>query len=178
MKKRLKVEVNSEIKEVLRSKSISLHDGIGYLICLHFGVNPSYIPEDLKRKVLASGIISKDYSSNTFIWKIGLFEETQTGFEWISDWMDLFKAVNPDRRGAKSQVLKRMKTFFANNPTIRKEDVFEATKYYLGSLNDPRYCKSAHKFIREQDGTSLLLDHIERIYDLRESTDKFNENVI
>ena len=92
-----------------------------------------------------------------------MFEETESGFEWISDWMDLFKNVNPERRGVKADVLRRMKKFFVNNPSIRKEQVLEATKMYLKTVDNPTYCKKSHKFIYEQDGSSMLLDFVERI---------------
>lgn len=153
--------VNSAIKNILSTNKIPLHDGLSVLLCLYYGVEPSYIPLELERKVLATGIVSKDYSDGTIDWRFSLFEETETGFEWISDWMDLFKNANPDRRGTKSFVLTRMKKFFANNPSVRKEEIFSATNAYLKTLGNPLYCKKSHKFIYEQDGSSMLLDYIE-----------------
>lgn len=178
MSKRMKLEVNSEIKEILFKNAIPVQDGVSYLVNLYYELEPSYIPDELKRKILAINIVSKDYSSGLMVWKVNLFEETETGFEWISEWMDLFKKVNPDRRGVKSDVLKRMKKFFINNPSIRKDDIFAATEYYLGSLGDPKYCKKSHKFIYEIDGTSLLLDHLSKVEENKEFTEKYNKNVI
>ena len=88
MSKKIALEVNSEIKNLLKEKSISIHDGVGYLLMLYYGISPSYIPEQLEKKVLAAGIVTKDYSSDTIKWLLPLFEEQETGFEWIGEWMD------------------------------------------------------------------------------------------
>ena len=162
-KKQLILEINSEIRQIFTSKNIPIHDGVAYLLCLYYGVIPSFIPEELKRRVLATNILTKDYSDDTIKWNISLFEEQETGFEWISEWMDLFKEKNPERRGVKADVLRRMKKFFINNPSIRKEEIFKATKNYLNSVSDPIYVKKSHKFIYEQDGTSMLKDYLESL---------------
>lgn len=162
-RKRITLDFNNEIRELLVNNSIPIHDGLSYLLCLYYGTDPSYMPKELERKVLACGIVSKDYSSDTIVWKVSLFEETETGFEWVSEWMDLFKAKNPERRGTKADAVRRMKKFFVNNPSIRKDDVFEATKNYLRTVDNPMYCKKSHKFIYEIDGSSMLLDYVERM---------------
>ena len=160
MSKRITLNINSQVENLLRDHKIPIHDGVAYLICLYYGIKPSYLPEGLERKVLATKIVSIDYTSDVIQWNESLFEETETGFEWISEWMDLFKRVNPERRGTKADVIRRMKKFFVNNPAIRKEDVFAATNKYLLSVSSPVYCKKSHKFIYEIDGTSMLLDFV------------------
>lgn len=172
------LKVNSEIKEKLKSKSIPINDGLAYLVCLYYNIEPSYVPDILKKKILASGIVTQDYISDTIEWRVPLFEETETGFEWISEWMDLFKKVNPDRRGIRADVLRRMKKFFANNPSIRKDDVFKATEMYLKGIEDPRYCKKSHKFIYEIDGSSMLLDYVESYEERIEKEEKYKEDII
>lgn len=162
-RKKITLNFNSEIRELFVNNSISVHDGLSYLLCLYYGTDPSYIPKELERKVLATNIVTKDYENDEIKWNISLFEETESGFEWISDWMDLFKNINPERRGVKADVLRRMKKFFVNNPSIRKEQVFEATNMYLKTVDNPTYCKKSHKFIYELDGSSMLLDYVERI---------------
>jgi|SRR6187402_71683 len=169
---------NSEIKEALSRNSIAIHDGLGYLLSLHHGVDPSYIPMELQRKVLAAKIISKDYANDEIKWLMPLFEETESGFEWISEWMDLFKAINPERRGVKADALRRMKKFFVNNPSVRKTDVFDATNLYLSTVTNPMYCKKSHKFIYEQDGTSMLLDFVEQKQDKKSGNIHLNDDII
>jgi len=160
MSNKIKAEFNPVIKEILTSSNILLNDGLTYLLAIHFGTNPSYIPEELKRKVLATNILTKDYSNGEVKWKVPLFDGQDIGFEWIVDFMNLFSEVNPTRRGTKSLVLTRMKKFFVNNPSIRSQDVMEATKLYIKNVNDPKYIKMSHKFIYEQGG-SMLEDWIE-----------------
>lgn len=162
-KKQLVVEINPEIRQILTQKAIPIHDGVAFLLCLYYGVTPSFIPEELERRVLSSNILTKDYSDDTIKWNKSLFEEQETGFEWISDWMDLFKVRNPERRGIKADVLRRMKKFFVNNPAVRKDEVFKATENYLSSVSDSLYVKKSHKFIYEQDGSSMLKDYIDNL---------------
>lgn len=169
---------NSEIRRIFREKNISIHDGLTYLLSLYYGTSPSYIPETLERRVLACGIVNKNYESNEIEWRVPLFEEQEVGFEWIGEWMDLFKTVNPERRGTKKYVLSRMKKFFVNNPAIRKDDIFEATKLYLKGVSDPRYCKKSHKFIYEQDGSSMLNDYVENLKRRQESNFGYMDDVI
>ncbi len=175
---RITLEINSEIKDIFTRKGISIHDGIAYLMCLYYGISPSYIPSELERKVLACGIVTKDYDADETVWKVPLFEEQETGFEWIGEWMDLFKMINPERRGAKRYVLTRMKRFFVNNPSIRKEDVFAATNLYLNSVDNPKYCKKSHKFIYEQDGSSMLQDYVEQAKRKKEINHRYTDDII
>lgn len=176
MSKRITLNFNSKIGTLLADYKIPVHDGLAYLICLHYGISPSYFPEGLERKVLATRIVSIDYTNGVIKWNEALFEETETGFEWIKEWMDLFGKINPDRRGTKADVLRRMKKFFINNPAVRKEDVFAATHKYLLSVTNPVYCKKSHKFISEIDGSSMLLEYVEQTKSAI-STD-FNDDVI
>lgn len=175
---KMKVIINEGVKNLLREKGISIQDGIAYLICLYYGVSPSYIPKDLVRRVLALPIVTIDYTTDTIEWKIPLFEEQEIGFEWVVEWMNLFKKVNVERRGVKRDVLTRMKKFFANNPSVRKDDVFSATKLYLKRITDPIYCKKSHKFIYEADGTSMLLDYVEQAKRKDTNEHKYKNDII
>ena len=162
-KNQIILNFNSEIRSILSAQHIPIHDGLAYLMCIHYGISPSFIPEELERKVLACRIVGKDYTNEEYKWHIPLFEETETGFEWIGEWMDMFKKVNPERRGVKADVLRRMKKFFVNNPAVRKDEVIAATQEYLDSISNGTYCKKSHKFIYEIDGSSMLLDYVLRI---------------
>ena len=92
--------------------------------------------------------------------------------------MDLFKAKNPERRGVKADVLRRMKKFFVNNPSIRKDEVFQATENYLKSVSEAIYVKKSHKFIYEQDGTSMLKDYVDGLSKAQEVKRADLEDVI
>ena len=171
----MELTINSEIKSILQERHLPINDSVGFLICLYYKIKPSYIPKELQRKIFSTKIIDKNYETDEIIWKVSLFEETETGFEWIKDWMDMFGRVNPDRRGVKTDVLRRMKKFFSNNPSIRTDDVIRATEFYIRGVSDSKYLKKSHKFIYEQDGTSMLLEYVER---LKERVQTIQENVI
>lgn len=177
-RRKITLNFNSEIRDILIKNSISIHDGLSYLLCLYYGTDPTFIPEILESKVLATRIVTKDYITGEIKWNINLFEETESGFEWISEWMDLFKQVNPNRRGTKGDVLKRMKKFFVNNPSIRKDQVFDATKTYLKTVDNATYCKTSHKFIYEMDGSSMLLSYVESIPDVQKLIKIQNDDII
>ena len=82
---------NPEISKILRDKNIPVNDGIAYLVILYYQIECNFIPPILESRILSSGIVTVDYTSNTVVWKVPLFGEEENGFEWISDWMDLFK---------------------------------------------------------------------------------------
>jgi len=178
MRKKITLEFNSEIRVRFDKHKIPIHDGLSYLLCLHFGTEPSYIPIELERKVLSTNIVTKDYSTGELKLNVALFEESENGFEWISEWMDLFKNVNPERKGVKADVLRRMKIFFTNNPSVRKQDVMEATQHYLNTLSSPMYCKKSHKFIQEQDGSSMLLDYVDNLQAIKAQEEANKADII
>lgn len=161
---------NPVLIEVLKDNNLPINDSLAVLTLMHFNLKPSFLDKLLVAQILSIGIVTMDYSSKTFEWKYGLFEDTQTGYEWVTEWMDLFKAVNPDRRGSKPAVVKRMKEFFVTYPKYRVDDIMRATKSYLSSVTDPRYCKTSQKFIKEQDGSSMLLEQLEKIQESRVRT--------
>lgn len=177
--KHVKLEVNSRIKEILNNCNISIHDGLSYLLCLYYELEPSFIPNEIIRRISASGIVEKDLKTGNFKWNVDLFEESDDNLEWIGEWMDLFKEKNPERRGTRSLAIKRMKSFYMNNPFISKAEVFEATKMYLQGVSQPKYCKKSHKFIKEQDGSSMLKEYIDILRERNETEEEYNrKNVI
>jgi len=177
--KKLKLEINPEIKEIFKRFNIPIQDGICYLLSLYYDMDPSYIPEGLKRKILTAGIIKIDYTSQSIVWEVDLFEQSQKDFEWIGEWMDLFKEINPERRGVKSDVVKRMKKFSLNNPFTSVEDIMDATKLYLKGVTEAKYCKKSSKFIYEIDGTSMLSEYLELLKKNKEAAKKdYDTNVI
>lgn len=156
------IEINPRIIEILRERRLPMDDALGVLVMMHHGIKPSYLPADIVSKVLAAGIAKLDPITRTFDWTYSLYDGENIAYDWVKEWMDLFKAVNPERRGTKASVVKRMKELFANNPQYNVNDVMSATRRYLQSVTNPQYCKTSHKFIKEQDGSSMLLEQLER----------------
>lgn len=162
------MQINDQVKKALEEFSVPLKDGIPYLICLYFGYEPSYIPDMLKQKVNATGIVIID-AKGTLQWRVPLFEGQETAFGWVqTEYVPLFSEANPKKGGKVREATARMKKFFANNPEIRKEDIIAATKLYL--LNsDPRFIRFPHFFIEKGKG-------VDRISDLEDWLDKYKAN--
>lgn len=164
--------VNEEIKSFLKENRMNYDDSVTYLLCVYYGLKPSFIPDFVKAKVHALNIISQD-SCGGIKFNIPLFKGQETAFEWVKkEYIPLFKAANPDKGGNIKESTIRMKKFFAHNPEIRKDDVLKATKFYIFNT-DNRYLKDPHYFIEKGVGTSKtsgLLDWIERYREYEDST--------
>jgi len=117
-------------------------------------------------------IFNRDTKTNEVKWLVPLFGDDDKGLEWVTEWMNLFKEVNPERRGSKKDVIDRFDRFFKQYPLFTKNEIFNATKYYLNGLRDPQYCKKSHKFIYDIEG-SMLLDHLEVLQKSQEANNLF-----
>jgi hypothetical protein len=166
------VTLNSEILEVLREYRVDKEEAKLYLLGIYFNIDTESISEITKKQVNALGIVERRYgenpsSPNTMVWKVPLFnEEKDEAFAWIIAYQDLFKNINPERKGTKAAVMMRMKKFFAENPEVRKDDIKAATLAYLSTVTDPQYLKSAHKFIYDGTGfnkVSMLGQYVEQV---------------
>jgi len=152
------VSINTEIIKALRQYRINIDEAKLYLLGIYFDVDTQYINEKTRKQVNALNILERDYSTNEnkIRWRVPLFnEEKSDAFDWIDQWMDRFKRINPHRRGTRTSVMSRMKKFFSAHPEVRVEDVFKATEEYFKTVQDPQYLKSSHKFIYEGSGFNL-----------------------
>jgi hypothetical protein len=162
------MEINPEIKKVLKefSKTIHYDDALGYLLAIYFNHRPTYIPDAVRLKVNATGIVEFDDKSKEYKWRVPLFKGAETAFEWVkTEYVSLFKEVNSERGGKAREATARMKKFFAANPHRRKEEIIEATKMYLMNT-DSKYVMFPHYFIEKGTGankTYTLLDWLEKL---------------
>jgi len=160
------MEINEKVLEVFKEFNIRQSDGICYLISLYYGYSPTYIPDSLKMKVNATGIVEQ---SNTGIkWNVPLVAGQEVAFNWVkTEYVPLFKEANPGKGGKITDSIKRMKKFFSKNPEVRKDDVINATKIYLKNT-DPKYIRMCHYFIYKGVG-------VKETSDLAEWVEKHNE---
>lgn len=164
------MKLNKNVTKLLANSGIR-QEGVLYLLALYFELDVNCISKVIQKRVNLLKIVQRDYDGDDFTlkWNEPLFDgekPTQTHWEWVDDWRNLFKQVNPERDGTKKYCITRMKKFFSKFPNYRQEDVMIATKAYLGSVSSPQYCKKAHKFIFEGAGVneySLLLEWCERM---------------
>lgn len=161
------MEINEKVKKILQEFHIPLNDGIPYLIGLYYGYEPTYIPDALKLKVNRTNIVTVDEKTKKggLQWNIELFSGQETNFDWVKNWMELFREKNKTRVFSLSSCKKRMKKFFATYPQYRKDDVIGATEMYLRNLEDKNYMITPHYFIEKGSGatkTEPLLDWCEK----------------
>jgi hypothetical protein len=149
------MQINPKIKEVLSEYNLDYRDSLAYLLSIYFDCKPSYTPPLLVQKLNVTNILG--IVDQKLHWNVPLFIGTlqiEDKWEWITEWMQGFSNKNPERRGTKSTAITRMKTFFANNPDVRKDDIISATDLYLRNT-DPRFIHKSHKFIYDGIGKNL-----------------------
>lgn len=157
------MEINNKILESLDSLGIKRDDGICYLLALHYGYEPSYIPVEIKAKINTLRIY--EMNKGILSWRLPLFEGQEVAFGWVkTEYVELFREANPQKGGKVREATSRMKKLFAHNPDIRKEDVLGAVKMYIRNT-DSNYIREPHYFIEKGVGvqkTQDILDWIEK----------------
>lgn len=155
------MEINEEVLEILKEFKVFPADGICYLISLFHGYNPTYIPEEIRKKVNMSGIVVNN--NGNLHWNVPLYNNQMTGFDWVTkEYIPLFEDANSDKRGSKASAISRMKKLFAKYPDIRKDEVLGATNMYI--LNtDSKYIRMSHYFIEKGAGAAKTMDILDWI---------------
>ena len=156
------MKINQDIKDTLKEGGVNMGEGLLYLLGIYHGLEKQaeLISEKVQKSVNVLKIVERDYDNGTVQWNIPLYEGEQTDFDWVVEWHKPFGQLNRERKSVAKDCIKRMKQFFADNPDVRKEEVFKARYYYLNSVENPKYLKKDIKFIYEgagKDKTSMLL---------------------
>ena len=152
--------INSLLKPILQDYNIPFGEGILCLIIIYYNLPLSPATEALfdpiMHQINISKIVERDYSSGSIKWNISLYSGENTEWEWINlEYRELFKAVNKERAGSSASCLAKMKEFFKSHPEVRKDDVINAAKAYIKSVDDPQYLQGADYFIVKDKGKSL-----------------------
>ena len=172
------MNINSEIKKLLREHNIDYTKGMLVLLSLYFELPTDTeldnILHDTMTQINVIKIVDKNLNNGTIVWNVPLFEEDkkkQSEWQWVLDeYRPLFTSVARDRGGSPSGCIKRMKAFFASHPEVRKEDVLEAARAYIRATSNPKYLQSADYFIvkgKGADTTSRLEQYLEIIMENR-----------
>lgn len=166
------MKVNPEVFKLLQEYDIDVNESILYLLSLYHNIESECISEKTLRAVNNIGIVERDYKTNTLTWHVGLYEgqNTDSVWEWVNQYRDLFTAKNKERSGSKKTCVQRMKMFFAENPHVRKEDVLEATEMYLRTV-EPQFVKTAERFIYDGQGNykmSMLTNWVEKVLEKKD----------
>lgn len=164
------MKINSDINKKLFDYKIPYGDGVLYLLSVYYDLKESFIPDILKKKVHASNIFEYN-SKEGVIWRIPLFEDMSTHFDWVKDFRILFATKNRERAGDLSACTKRMKKYFSTNPDVRKDEVMEAAELYLKNC-EAQFVMKSHNFIYDDKEISELSNWIEQVREIRENEEK------
>lgn len=163
------MKINKKIYAIFTELGIPRKEGITYLLSLYFDTLPDYIPDKLKMQVNATNIINWDKTGLN--WKVKLFEDQETNFKWVKEeYIALFKKYSDNTAGFANESVARMKKIFSENPDIRKDEILEATEYYLKNTNS-KFIMFPHYFLikgRGADKTSTIMTYIEIIREDKE----------
>ena len=163
--------VNPEIITILDNCKINREDALTYLLALYNKLNPSYIPENLKRQIYANGIINRGTESGTVIWLVPLFKESDkptVNTDWVTnEYREMFRQIRIDAGGNKDSCIEKMKTFMKNHPDVTKEEIILAAKAYLDQFYKGKqsitYLQRADYFIIKSVRTGGGLSHESRL---------------
>jgi len=104
------------------------------------------------------------------------WEDTLNKIEWVDDFREKFRTINPTRGGTYKEVHKRLVKFYKEND-FDKQEILAAVDLYVEDMikakQDPKFLKSAHKFIYEGHGnikSSMLEDYCNRYIDQDNTT--------
>lgn len=158
------LQINQQIKDTLKRNNINLADGFIVLSAMWFNLKPSFLEDSSNyyykvwNAILLLGIVRMDYESGSLDWEIPLFGEFSISFDdaFVKQFMDKFKAINPERRGDKAAVIRNLKKIRMKFPNITEETINTVTDYYLEHLNNYQFCKKSHKFLWDINGSVFL----------------------
>lgn len=161
------MEFNPEVVEILREFRIHKDLGLLTLLGIYHELDiESIVPEETIKAINLTKIVEKDYDTDSIKWNLPLFKGQEAAFDWVSNWIEPFGRMNPDRKGSARDATPRMKDFFKRYPEYRKEDVYKARDLYLSTIRDPKYLMKSHKFIFDGAGAmkkSTLLEFCEKV---------------
>lgn len=166
---------NPKILEIIIKHDQNSDDILVYLLSLHYGLKPSYVPDIVKKSTNIMGIVNRDFERGKVKWILPLFNSQpqqavlDSKWDWVqAEYRELFRAIDPKRGGDKQSCLKKMQKFFAQNPDVRKDDIIRATNSYLDEFKDgkqdPKFLIHADYFIKKLD-QSRLAQYVELLSD-------------
>lgn len=166
--------VVKKLETVFEKKDVN--KGILYLLSERFNLNITF-SEGVKTKVDSLNIYNSDK------WNIPLFQQeeiTDLKWDWVqSEYLVLFKSFEKHNR-FKRESVNRMQKLFSNNPDIRKDEVLQATRYYIQEcLNAGRiskFVKEPHNFITKGRGKDATFDILTYIDIVRQKSEIISHN--
>lgn len=173
------MKINPEIEQILSQnlKNNEVEEGKLYLLSIYFSlyINNNIISDSVQRVVNLLGICERVYKggSTSIKWNIPLFigqDLPQDEWSWvITEYRAKFKELRANAGGNASTCISKMKKFFSNNPSVRKEDVLRAAEEYLSEFSDPSrliYLQRADYFIYKSNPDKTIESRLEQYLEI------------
>lgn len=165
------MKINNEVIKKLRQGAVHVDTALLYLLSIYHNLDTDLFKEGFRRRIHVLNIVERDFDNNSIKWTIPLFEGQEIKWEWVEDYRKLFRNKKLDKGGTLKGCISKMKKFFGENPEVRKQDVLDAAKMYLGQKNlNTQYIQRADYFIikgKGADRTSRLEEYLEILYEKR-----------
>jgi len=154
----MNLTLNPEIKKTLKKYKINVDEALCYLFCLRNGLSIDHISVNTAKQVNETcDFFEKDFDDpENIVWKIKFYvEDTLNKIDWVDDFREKFRTINPTRGGTYKEVHKRLIKFYKENE-FDKQEILGGVDLYIEDMikakQDPKFLKSAHKFIYEGHG--------------------------
>jgi len=152
--------INPKIYEVVDNND----EAILYLLAVYHNLKTDLFRGNLPTYVNSLGIFEVDVTADEYNWNIPLYASIELGKDFIEEYRDMFKALDPTKAGDRPTIVKKFRKFFKEYPQYTEEDVLKATRMYLEDFmyqgTDPMYLQNANYFIKKERnpaGSKLLV---------------------
>jgi len=170
--------INNVFKGLFKDATVDYNSGITYLLSIYYNVIPVFIPPVLKAKINSLNIVSYDRESQSYVWRISLFENEQKEFNWvIAEYLPVFEVFDKHTR-YKRECVSRMKRLFKEDRSLRIHEVVNAAKLYVNECRvegrAAKYVMNPHYFISKGIGDArvqTILTYVDIVRELNVSED-------
>lgn len=169
------MEINREIKQLLKEHNENVNEALTILLVIYYKLEKgNLIMNDRYITTLSNlGIIGYDFAKSEYVFKMPLFVEEEDlpkeqinhilSEEFVLEYIDKFKAVNPTRRASKLSVRDRFEKLLKNFHDVTEDEIMKAVDMHIAELSSPNYLKQADYFIWKQNEGFNIMRYIEEI---------------
>ena len=154
MKESIKITLTSDIDEVIREAKLPMSITKAFLVCKYLKVQTPFVLSRLEKQIRDLGFYDEDDAGVT--WNIDLFYKEEDIDSFVSNYLRVFSSYNPLKGGEIYRVKPKIVEFLRKHPEYSQEEILDAAKRYLESLNNKSFSLSCVTFIKNQRGSKLM----------------------
>jgi hypothetical protein len=150
-----KMKINPQIIKVLKENNINREEGLDILYLIYFDrYNSPLISSIWKEELLKTNIFITTKTGRK--WNIPLFIDENVDTSWVEpEYCTLFTELG--KLPFVPECTKKMSAFLKLHTDITKEEIIEATKYYIRNTTT-KYIRESHYFISKGVGSQQISD--------------------